>query len=225
MGVLLSAVSVQAETGTIKGVVHFKGEVPTRVLLPTDKDPQCAKSKEKIGTYNYIVNNNETLRNVLVSIDHDFDQKFESPSDPVILDQFGCEYNPHVFGMMSGQVLEIRNSDDTLHNIHALAQKNPAFNVSQPKKNMTKTVDNLKREETFKVKCDVHPWMGCYIGVFDHPFFDVTGKDGDFTLKDVPAGTYKVKAFHEEEGEQSQEITVVAGEEATVEFTFEYSGK
>lgn len=224
-GVLLSAASLQAETGTIKGVVHFKGEAPKRVVLDTSKDPQCAKSKGKIGSYNYIVNGDNTLRNVLVSIDHEFDQKFETPSEPVILDQHGCEYEPHVLGMMTGQKLEIRNDDETLHNIHALSQKNPAFNVSQPQKGMTKEVDNLKHEETFKVKCDVHPWMGCYIGVFDHPFFDITGKEGAFVLKNVPAGTYKVKAFHEEMGEKTQEVTVVGGEEATLEFTYEYTGE
>ena len=170
------------------------------------------------------MNDNGTLRNVFVYVKTGLEGKsYEVPSEPIVVDQNGCHYNPHVQGMMAGQGIKILNSDDTLHNIHAQPTINKPFNVAMPK--------YLKeREETFTepeimvpIKCDVHSWMSSYVGVVANPFFAVTGKDGAFDLSKLPAGTYTLEAWHEKYGTQTQQVTVGDGESQEISFTFSAS--
>lgn len=226
MGLCLSlALGSAASAGTVKGKIIFDGDADNfkRTVINTQKDPNCAKSKSKIGTDTVIINTKsdpQTIRNVIVTIKNAPAGDYKAPSDPVVIDQVGCQYTPHVIAMMEGQTLTVRNSDDTNHNIHFLPEKNQEHNFTQPKKGMTKDLD-LQVEDPFKVKCDVHPWMGAYIAVYNHPFFDVTGKEGTFEIKNVPAGTYTIEAWHEEFGTQTVEVTVESeGDEKEADLTF-----
>ena len=222
-----TATSVVADITTIVGKVIFKGDVAQykRKVLDTSKDPNCKKAKKKIGSYDVILNKKTdpiTLRNVLVSIKSGLGDKiFPTPHTPVVLTQVGCQYKPHVIGIVDGQPLKVLNGDDTNHNIHFLPKINEAYNFTQPKKDLERGRElKLVAEEPFKIKCDVHPWMGGYIGVFKHPFFDVTGLDGTFELKGMPGGEYVVQAWHETFGTVTMEVTVATGESATADFAF-----
>jgi len=213
-----------ADGGVIKGKIIFKGDANAykRTVVNTKKDPNCAKSVAKIGTENVIINKKDdpmTLRNVMVFVKEGVDKKYDPPSTPVMLEQHGCHYVPHVLAMMEGQTLTVKNDDDTNHNIHFLPKRNQEVNFTQPKKGMTKDL-TLEAEAPFKVKCDVHPWMGCYIAVFTHPFFDVTDQDGTYELKGLPPGKYVIEAWQEEFGTQTQEVTVAVDETKEVDFTF-----
>jgi len=220
--------AASADNGVIKGKVIFKGDVAKykRSVLNTAKDPNCKKSKAKIGSYDVIINKKTepmTVRNVIVSIrDGLGSQTFKAPAEPVKILQRGCEYSPHIITMMEGQGLKILNGDNTNHNIHFLPKKNEELNFSQPKKDTTtgKTI-KLDAEAPFKVKCDVHPWMGAYVAVFKHPFFATTGKDGTFEITGVPAGKYTVEAWHESFGTLTMEIEVASGATVEKDFTFE----
>ena len=213
------------DNAVIRGKVIFRGNPAQhkRTVLDTSKDPNCKKLVKKIGSQNVVLNKKSdpvTVRNVLVWIDAGLgDSTYPPPKEPVVLDQKGCQYRPHVLGVMEGQSVLIRNSDPTSHNIHFLPKINDEFNRSQPKQGME---DNLKllAEAPFRVKCDVHPWMGCYIGVFKHPFFSVTGKDGSYELTGLPPGKYVVKAWHETFGQQTMEVQVSSGETKEAEFTY-----
>ena len=216
------------DNAIIKGKIIFAGDMAKckRSILDTGKDPNCKAAKKKIGSYAVICNKKTdpvTLRNVLVSIKEGLgDRKYPAPSTPVTLTQFGCEYDPHVFGIMEGQTLKVLNGDNTNHNIHFLPKKNQQYNFSQPKKDLKKGRDvTLMAEDVFKVKCDVHPWMGCRIGVFTHPFFSVTGKDGTFELKNVPPGTYVIEAWHEKFGSVTMNVEVASGAVVEKDFTFD----
>lgn len=226
MGLCLSLVlGSAASAGTVKGKIIFAGNADNykRTVINTQKDPNCAKSKAKIGTDTVIINTKtdpNTLRNVIVTIKNPPAGDYKAPSDPIVLSQEGCQYVPHIIAMMEGQKLTVKNGDDTNHNIHFLPEKNQEYNFTQPKKGMTKDVD-LQVEDPFKVKCDVHPWMGAHIAVYNHPFFDVTGKDGTFELKNVPPGTYTIEAWHEEFGTQTVEVKVESeGDEKEADLTF-----
>jgi plastocyanin len=214
------------DNAVIKGKIVFNGDADKhkQTVLDTSKDPNCKKSKDKIGSWNVILNKGEptTVRNVLVYVKEGLDGRtFPPPKEPATIDQHGCEYKPHVMGVMEGQEVVIKNSDDTNHNIHFLPKANEEINKTQPKKDMADTVKLTKAEEPFHVKCDVHPWMGAYIGVFKHPFFFVTDKEGTYELKGLPPGKYVVKAWHETFGEQTAEVEVKSGETKEKNFTFE----
>jgi len=136
-----------------------------------------------------------------------------------VLDQKGCMYVPHVLALQVGQPLIVKNSDPFLHNVHALSNTNPAFNFGQ-NKDPGRKIDPMRAAETFRVKCDVHPWMSANFHVFEHPFFAVSKEDGSFAIENVPPGTYKVTAVHERFGTQTKDVTVEAGKPLTADFTF-----
>ncbi len=136
-----------------------------------------------------------------------------------MLDQNGCRYEPHVLGLTVGQTLKILNSDGLLHNVHALPKINTGFNRAMPA-SVTEAEYTFDKEEfMFKVKCDVHPWMGAYISVMRHPFFDVTGKDGRFEIRDVPPGTYEIEIWHEKLGTKTARVTIEGDETKSVDFS------
>jgi len=161
------------------------------------------------------------LANVVVSISENVPPGGSAPAEPAVLDQEGCMYHPHVLAMMAGQPLVIRNSDTFLHNVHAMADKNTAFNFGQPNKDEGKPIaDPPKVAENFRVKCDVHPWMSSYIAVFEHPYFSVSKEDGTFEIRNVPPGEYTIKTWHEALGEKEQKVTVTAGKPAEVKMEY-----
>ena len=212
-----------ADTASISGKIAFDGTAPKRKAIKTDADPKCAEmhADAPLLAEEVVVNGNGTLKNVFVYIKGGLEGKtFETPKTPVEIDQEGCHYRPHVFGMMAKQPLKIVNSDDTLHNIHAMPAKSKEFNIGQPNKGMETTRTFAEPEVMVKFKCDVHPWMSAYVGVLNHPFYSVSGDDGTFTIKGLPAGEYEVVAWHEKYGEQTQKIKVGDGEAKTADFTF-----
>ena len=222
---LVMAGSAWATGGTISGKVNFAGgkaAAPKRTTIQMKADPNCIKARKgkKAGTEKVIVNKDGTLRNVIVYVKKGLEGKtFEVPA-PAQINQQGCVYKPHVLALMKGQKLTVKNSDATLHNIHGLCKKNNEFNFGQPKQGMTKTID-FTQLEAFKVKCDVHPWMGAYIMVLDHPKHAATGKKGMFSIDGLPPGEYVIAAWHEEYGEKTQTIVVSEGGTKEIEFVFE----
>ncbi len=200
-----------AFAGDVTGSVYFKGTPPKPKRIVMTGDPRCSTlSKEPAYTEDVIVNSNGTLRNVIVSVKSGpASPKTPPPGQKVSLDQRGCRYVPHVLALMIGQTLEVVNEDPTLHNVHTLSSANAAFNIAQPKQGM-KLDRTFTRAETFKVKCEVHPWMSAYIGVFDTPYYFVTGEDGSFTLKGLPPGEYVLEAWHERYGTRTVTVKVPA---------------
>ncbi len=187
-------------------------------------DPVCATSGAPQMTEHFVVGAENGLENVIVSVKSGLGARaFPPPAAPVVLDQKGCHYAPHVVAVQIGQSLEIANSDDTLHNVHAVPTINEEFNIGQPVKGMKNTFTFKAREIAILLKCDVHGWMSAYVGVVEHPFFAVTAGGGRFTLEGLPPGTYEVEAWHEKLGTQVQTVTV--GEKATkdIGFTFKVS--
>jgi len=209
-------------TSTIEGKVSFSGEAPKPTKIQMSADMACANQHPNGAvTEDVVVNPNGTLQNVFIYVKDGPPTKarYKAPETPVVMDQHGCVYHPRVFGIMAGQPLEIHNSDPTLHNVHVFSENNKAFNVGMPKgaKN-TKSLENP--EIMVHVKCDVHPWMAGYIGVVSNPFFAVTGEDGTFSLKGLPAGDYTIEAWHEKFGTKEIKVTVADGATATADFDY-----
>lgn len=212
-------------SAVISGTVKLEGAAPTMDKIKMNSDAECMKLHATPATFQeVVVEANGALQNVFVYVKEGLSQwKFTSPTEPVQIDQLGCLYTPHVFGIQVNQPLKILNSDPTLHNIHSYAEKNRPFNLGQPMKGMTNTKTFDVPEIMVKIRCDVHKWMAAYLGVLDHPFFSVTSPDGSFSLKNLPAGQYVIEAWHEKYGTQTQTISVGDKETKTVSFTFKAS--
>jgi len=210
-----------ATAGSVAGRVTIDGTVPANPPIQLDGDPYCAQQNPKGARLeNYVVDGGG-LENVFVYVKDGLNgYGFDVPTEPVKLDQRGCTYVPHVLGIRVGQKLTITNSDDTLHNLHAIGTVNGEWNKGQALKNMVDNRTFSKPEVMLSFKCDVHNWMRAYIGVLDHPYFAVTHDGGTFELKDLPAGTYTVEAWHEKLGTQTQTVTLGEKDSRQVNFTF-----
>ncbi len=209
-----------AGNATITGTVTYaNGDPDTAIRM--DADPIC-KGLHSGDTYTEkVVAQDGRLANVFVYVKEGLSGKHQAPAEAHVLDQKGCQYSPHVSGVMVGQKLVVRNSDPTLHNVHALPTANPEFNQGQPFQGMELEKTFQNPEVMVRFKCDVHPWMSSYMGVLNHPFFAVSGADGSFELKGLPAGSYVLEAWHEEFGTKTANVTVEA--DGTAEATFDFS--
>ena len=208
-----------ATAATVKGKVVLEGSAPENPVVKMTSDPACGNAEVRAESY---VVENGALQNVFVHIKDGLGNKyiFDTPTAPVKLDQKQCRYVPHVVGIRATQPLEVSNSDQTLHNVHAMPQTNREFNQGQPIVGMKNTVAFTAPEVMIPFKCDVHPWMSAYVGVVSHPYFAVTGSAGTFALETIPPGTYTIEAWHEKLGRQAQTVTLGEKDAKDITFTF-----
>jgi plastocyanin len=183
-------------------------------------DPMCRKAVggRRVVDESVVASADGSLANVFVELVGEFPDA-PVPAEPVSIDQNGCVYSPRMVGVRVGQALQVRNSDDGLHNVHGVSRDRDAFNVSQPTSGMVNTF-HPQEPGILRLKCDVHTWMVAFVGVVNHPFFAVTGKEGGFVLPDVPEGTYDVRAWHERFGTMTSTVHVDAGHAAAVEVVY-----
>jgi predicted small lipoprotein YifL/plastocyanin len=211
-----------ATAATITGKVSFEGAKPTMPRIRMDAVPACTEAnKEPVFSQEVEVNDNGTLRDVYVYVKEGLgDRAFPVPTESVALEQKGCQYHPHVLGLMAGQKLAIKNDDPTNHNIHPMPAQNREWNQSQPPGSPVLEQEFARPEVMVPVKCNVHPWMKAYIGVQKHPFFAVTGADGTYTIKGLPPGDYTIETWQEKYGAQTSKVTVAPSESKTLDFSY-----
>jgi plastocyanin len=210
----------EATAGTVTGAITYAG-ADTDTPIAMSADPVCAGLHPTAVDTNKIAATDGKLANVFVYVKTGLEgRSFPAPAEKAEIDQNGCLYSPRVQGVQVGQTVMIKNSDPTLHNIHALPTTNTEFNQAQPNglPPIEKTFD--KPEVMVHFKCDVHPWMSAYIGVLPHPYYAVSAADGTFTIAKLPAGKYTLEAWHEELGTATQDVEVTANGTATVNFDF-----
>ncbi|RMH23039.1 MAG: TonB-dependent receptor [Acidobacteria bacterium] len=224
-GILISLLCLLLTTGaavagTITGKVTYEGAIPKLPPVQMNADPQCAaKHSEPVPSDMLVLGEGNGMKYIFVQVKNPPAGDHKPPAEPVVIDQVGCRYEPHVAGVMVGQKLLFKNSDGILHNVHGTPAKNSEFNIGMPPVLKEKDVTLNQPEPLFPVKCDVHPWMNAYVAVMSHPYFAVTGDDGTFKIDGVPAGTYTVEVWHERLGTKSAEVTVDGSGTATVNFT------
>jgi plastocyanin len=202
--------------GVIRGHVKFSGMAP--VLKPVERDCHPGGPKMVIPDESVLVSPAGELKNVIVFLKNPPAAGAAQPAP--IIDQKDCVYVPHVVAMQTGQDLKFTSSDPILHNVHVVSMDNGEYNQSIAKGD-TKSYP-VKAAGFFKAKCDVHPWMVCSVGAFDHPYFAVTKDDGSFEFHDLPLGRYTLGFWQEKLGQRTlADVAVADDKPADVTFTYE----
>jgi hypothetical protein len=202
-------------SGTILGEVVLVGVPPSMQPLKLGADPICAAASSRDEQ---VIATNGKLENVFIRLTDGPAQP--PPSVPVVIDQVSCVFRPRIQGAIRGQTLQIRNGDRTLHNVHGYAGPSTLFNYAQPA-----TAPPVERgfpegARVIKLKCDVHPWMTAYVLITDNGYFAVSGRDGSFSIRGIPAGSYHLEAWHERFGVKTAKVTLGEGETARVAFSY-----
>jgi plastocyanin len=210
-----------ATTGTVQVDVRFDGTPPAMQELRMSGFPECATQHQGPVLAGDALVKDGQVQNAFVYIKEGLgDRGFAVPTQPVVIDQKGCLYEPHVAGAQVGQGIEFRNSDAVLHNVHGSPKDSSAFNVALPRQGAERTITVDHPEVMISVRCDLHPWMQGWLGVLDHPYFGVSGADGRVTLKDVPAGDYVIGVWHERFGTREAKVSVTPKASASASVTF-----
>jgi plastocyanin len=224
---ILASMSV-ARAADITGTITFKGTPPAEVSLADagmgDNADCMAMYKVAPTTHHYVVGKNGEFGNVIIYLKGMDGKSTGASAAPAVLDQKGCVYAPGILAVQTGQKITVKNSDDCIHNVHAIptVAGNEEYNDPQQPGSADLTYSFPKPEMFIKFQCDVHPWMFAWVSVFDHPYFCVSGADGKFVIKNVPPGKYTIIAQHRKAGTQTADVEVTDAN-ATVNFTFEPS--
>jgi len=218
---LTPARAAAAGTGTIVGHIRLQGTARANPIIRMGMDPACAALRQGQRPTQELVllDASGGLANAFVALRGTFPQT-PVPSTPVVIDQRGCLYTPRVVGARVGQVLQVRNSDQVLHNVHSGSRVTNTFNVGQPIAGMSWDYRLTAEEVMLPLRCDVHSWMTAYVGVVSHPYFAVTSAGGGFEIDNVPAGDYPLQVWHEQFGLLARTVKVVTGRTVTVDLAF-----
>ena len=211
-----TAAAPSGPTGTIEGVVVFQGTPPKGEPVMANTDPACTNVPK---TDQSVVVHDGKLANVLVHVT-DPGLKVAAPTQPVVVDQKGCWYQPHVQGAVAGQPLEVRNGDQTLHNVHAYEGMRALFNNAQPPGTPAINRPLPTQQGVVKLKCDVHPWMQAFVVVGNNPYFATTSPIGQFRIANVPAGHHTLEAWQEKLGVRTVDVEVKPNQITHVSFAY-----
>jgi hypothetical protein len=217
-----TAVVDPASAGSIRGKVVLEGAPPALRPINMNSEPACAKANASSAVSPEIVTGeNGALANVVVYVKSGLGSaRFDPPRNPVVLDQKGCMYDPHIVALMTNQPLEIKNDDATIHNVHATPRENQEWNKAQRAGGAELETSFPRPELAIPFMCNVHPWMRAFVFVFSNPYYAVTSKTGTFELENLPPGVYTIEAWQERFGTQDQTVTIAPRESKTISFRF-----
>ena len=200
--------AADAIVGAAAGKVVFEGEKPEmqELEIVAQKAEGCvAEGSVNAVDNSLLINDAGGIANVVVVVEVD-GAEVKVPEEPIVLDQKGCRFEPHVVAIPAGATVSFLNSDSISHNVHLYPGKNDPYNGTIAAGSKADRV--LEKEDKIEVKCDIHPWMKSWILVTDTPYMAVTDADGAFSIPDLPPGEYKVKFWHEKLGKSDGKLTV-----------------
>ena len=217
---------IEPETaGTLVGTVYFKDiNTPQQVPIDMSQDPACSLNATGRNMSEEFMIHNGDLQNVFVFIKTGLGSRVYAPdTTPVVLDQKGCHYVPHVIAVSVGQPIEVHNSDMTMHNVHPepIAIGNHESDITQAPHGKPVDVAFQQPETMMAVRCNNHPWMEAFINVADNPFYAITDASGHYEIHGLPPGTYTLGAAHEKLGRKEMTITIQPHATTTADFTFQ----
>jgi hypothetical protein len=209
----------EVKPGTIRGTVKILGVPPRRKSIRMDVDRKCmALHTGDLLADDIVVDPDNNVRWAFVYVNRGNTASPPGPLPPVLLDQVGCKFEPHVLGVQVNQPINIFNNDPLLHNVHACTLENREFNFGLPSAGLFETKRFTRKEVMVRIRCDIHPWMAAWVGVLDHPYFSVTSETGAYGIVNVPPGRFRVSVWHELYATVDREVDVPSGGDARLDF-------
>jgi plastocyanin len=227
------------DAGTITGEITYTGNPPARQALKATKDQHCMNAMKSTRSESLVVSQGKGIKNAVVYLRRVRGAEAKPPAQNPVMDQVGCMYHPHVLAVVMGSTVDVKSADPVAHNVHSHAKDNAAaainWQIPQPGKALP--LKGLDKPEAIQFTCDIHNWMSGYIVVVENNYFAVTGyKDtagkwisaddyekssdkGTYAIKDVPAGKYRMQAWHEELGIANATVDVPASGDVKINFT------
>ncbi len=204
--------------GSISGKALYTGKA-----VPEDETIALTSEQKLCGTSlaagKFLINGRREIKNVVVYL-ADIKAGKKTPSAPVVIDNIMCAFRPRVSIGYKGNMAINKNTDPVLHNFHGYVNGRTAYNIAVPEKGL-QVERKLIRDGLMTVKCNPHPWMTSYVYVFTHPYAALTNAQGEFSISDIPAGSYEIKAWHEGLGEVSVgKVKVLAGKATNIKAEF-----
>jgi hypothetical protein len=207
----------------LTGVVRLKREFKPRKLNAqidaTLKHGFPSREEKDVFDEDVVVGPDSELANVLVRV-KDAKPAAAAPDKTFAIDTVGYFFKPRVVALQAGQKLQLKNSSRNICNFHGKSKVNQEFNVGIGRGH-SHDVLMEKPETGIQVSHDCTPWMIAWVHVIDHPWFAVTGPDGTFTLKGLPAGKHRLEAWHEKFGTKTFEVTLDGKNAKSWEIAFE----
>ena len=199
--------------GSIKGAVVVTGAVPAQKKIDVTIDQYVCGTEKDAG--DLLLSPRKELRNAVVWLDNPpASATTPAPAPKVEMDQNGCVFIPRVVVVPAGGTVDFLNSDRLLHNIHATPKLNVSFNRTQPK---SRTIPvTFAKPEIVRINCDLHSWMVGWVVVSAHPYYAMTGADGQFSFDNLPPGKYDLHVWHERLGTVQATATVGGQQPARV---------
>lgn len=209
--------TVDATTAAVlTGTVSFAGPLPKSTMIKASSDAACAKAHPDAFSAEDVQVRDGRVTDAFVWVKSGLaGYAFPSPKTIIRVAQQGCMYRPRIIGARVDQEIEFSNEDPTLHNVSSKPEEQRGFNFVTTQGQVGRRAFHAP-EVPIPVGCDVHPWMRAYVGVFDNPFFTVTGPEGTFEFGGLPPGTYRLGAWHERLGMTELEVTVGPKEQKAV---------
>lgn len=193
--------------GTIQGKVTYQGQIPIKKIIPTKDQEVCGAPRDEPQI---LVGPDKGVQDAIVYLKAVPKGKAWGKTETPVLDNRNCRFEPAVQIVRPGDI-DILNSDPVLHNTHGFYGRRTAFNVALPNKG-DKVTRDLPRPGMVRVECDAHGWMLAHVFVADSPYYALTGKDGSFSIADVPPGNYTLVVSQNHTGDNEQAVTVKSGE-------------
>lgn len=152
--------------------------------------------------------------------------KVKTPADsPVVIDQLYCQYVPHAIAIREGQLVTVLNAEPVAHNVKVSSFGGNESNLNMPPGTFLH-YNWISERVPLSIECSIHGWMKMYAMVFKHPYFDVTGDEGEFELKNVPAGEIElvIRSPKYILGGPSNKYTLTVKDGDVVELLVQYDG-
>ena len=209
-------VKAVADGGSISGRITLNGTAPAPKMLVVDEDVEACGGNRPSDEL--LVSGSGGIQNVVLSIENiDAGKDWDFPNE-FVYDQKGCTFVTRVMLIKPKMAGAVTNSDTVGHNFHTISKG--VFNINkkiQPGSQLTVADNKIRKSGIVEAKCDIHGWMGGAWVVAESPYAVISDKDGNFSISDIPPGSYTLNIWHETLGESKQKFDVKAGAATAVD--------